>query len=315
MAAPSNTLITYSAVGNREDLSDVIHDVSPTETPFLSSIEKTKATSTKHEWLTRSLAAASATNFITEGEDATTDAANANVRVFNYTAISDKVARVSGTQEKVEKAGMKSVMAREMVDKMKELKRDVESALLENNAYVAGDSTTARECAGMPAYIKTNISKASDGTAAAGTGANAYTDGTARALQESFVEAALAQAWTSGGNPTKGFLNAFQKRKFATFSGSSTKMSDGDKKKVVNSVDFYVDPLGNEVSLVPCRHMPTDMIYFVDPEYVKFAPLRNFQTHDLAKTGDSERKQILVEYTLEVCNEKAHAGVYDLTTA
>ena len=315
MTAPSNTLITYDAVGNREDLVDVIYDVSPAETPLLSSIKKGKATSTKHEWLTRSLAAASATNFVVEGEDAATDAANANVRVFNYTAISDKVARVSGTQEKVDKAGMKSVMAREMVDKMKELKRDVESALLENNAYVAGTSSVARECAGIPAYVKTNISKASDGTAAAGTGTDAYTDGTARALQESFVEAALATAWSNGGNPTKGFLNAFQKRKFATFSGSSTKMSDGDKRKVVNSVDVYIDPLGNEVSLVPCRHMPTDMIYFIDPEYVEFCSLRNFQSHDLAKTGDSERKQILVEYTLQVSNEKAHAGVYDLTTS
>lgn len=315
MAQPTNTHSTYDHVGNREDLGDVIFDVSPVETPFLSSIPKGKATSTKHEWLTRSLAAASATNFVIEGDDATTDAANANVRVFNYTAISDKVARVSGTQENMNSAGMKSAMAREMTDKMKELKRDVESALLENNAYVAGNDTLARECAGIPAYVKTNISKASDGTAAAGTGADAYTDGTARALQESFVESALATAWSNGGNPTKGFLNAFQKRKFATFSGSSTAMYDSTKKKVVNSVDVYIDPLGNEISLVPCRHMPADMIYFIDPEYVSFDTLRNFQSFDLAKTGDSERKQILVEYTLKVGNEKAHAGVYDLTTS
>lgn len=315
MAQPTNTHSTYDHVGNREDLGDVIFDVSPTETPFLSAIPKGKATSTKHEWLTRSLAAASATNFVIEGDDATTDAANANVRVFNYTAISDKVARVSGTQENMNSAGMKSAMAREMTDKMKELKRDVESALLENNAYVAGNDTLARECAGIPAYVKTNISKAADGTAAAGTGADAYTDGTARVLQESFVEAALALAWTNGGNPTKGFLNAFQKRKFATFSGSSTAMYDSTKKKVVNSVDVYIDPLGNEISLVPCRHMPADMIYFIDPEYVSFDTLRNFQSWDLAKTGDSVRKQILVEYTLKVGNEKAHAGVYDLTTS
>lgn len=315
MAQPTNTHSTYDHVGNREDLGDVIFDVSPVETPFLSSIPKGKATSTKHEWLTRSLAAASATNFVIEGDDATTDAANANVRVFNYTAISDKVARVSGTQENMNSAGMKSAMAREMTDKMKELKRDVESALLENNAYVAGNDTLARECAGIPAYVKTNISKASDGTAAAGTGADAYTDGTARALQESFVESALSTSWTNGGNPTKGFLNAFQKRKFATFSGSSTAMYDSTKKKVVNSVDVYIDPLGNEVSLVPCRHMPADMIYFIDPEYVSFDTLRNFQSWDLAKTGDSVRKQILVEYTLKVGNEKAHAGVYDLTTS
>jgi hypothetical protein len=315
MAQPSNTHSTYDAVGNREDLSDVISMVSPTDTPFLSMIPKGKATATKHEWLTRSLAAASSTNFVIEGDDATTDAANANVRVFNYRAISDKVARVSGSQEVVDKAGMRSNMAKEMEDKMKELKRDVEKILLENNAYVAGNDTLASECAGLQAYVKTNTSVASDATASAGNGSDAHTDGTARALQEAFVETVLASAWSNGGNPTKGILNAFQKRKFASFSGSSSKMSDGDKKKVVNSVDVYIDPLGNEVSLVPCRQAPTDVIYFVDPEYVKFATLRNFRSWDLAKTGDSIRKQILVEYTLEVCNEKAHAGVYDLTTS
>lgn len=315
MAQPAGTLSSYDYTGNREDLADIIHNVDPTATPFLSMIGKNKATSTKHEWLTRSLAAASSTNFVIEGDDATTDNANTNTRVFNYTAISDKVARVTGTQEAVDKAGVRSIMALEMEDKMKELKRDVEKILLENNAYVAGNDTLARECAGLQAYVKTNTSIADNATASAGTGADAHTDGTARALQESFVETVLASAWSNGGNPTKGILNAFQKRKFAAFSGSSTKMSDGDKKKVVNSVDIYIDPLGNEVSLVPCRQCPTDVVYFVDPEYVKFSTLRNFKTTDLAKTGDTERKQILVEYTLEVCTEKAHAGIYDLSAS
>lgn len=315
MAQPTNTHSTYDAVGNREDLSDIIHDVSPTETPFLSAIGKNKATSTKHEWLTRALAAASGTNFVIEGDDATTDAANANTRLFNYTAISDKVARVSGTQEGVSKAGMKSNMAREMEDKMKELKRDVETILLQNNAYVAGNDTLARESAGAQAYILTNTSKAADATASAGNGSDEHTDGTARALTESLVETVLSLAWTNGGNPTMGVLNAFQKRKFATFSGSSSMQQDGAKKKVVNSVDVYIDPLGTEVRLVPCRQAPTDAVFFFDTEYVKFSTLRDFRSTDLAKTGDSERKQILVEGCLEVCNQKAHAGIYDLTAS
>jgi hypothetical protein len=317
MALPSNTLATYEAVGNREDLADIIYDVTPTETPYLSSIPKGSASSTKHEWLTRSLAAAVGTNAKLEGDDATTDAANANVRVYNYCQISSKTARVSGTQESVDKAGMKSVMAREMSDKMKELKRDVETVLLQDVAYVSGGDTTARKSAGLSTYIKTNIDKASDGTAATGNGSDTYTEGTARVLSESSVEACLATAWSNGGQPSKGFLNAFQKRKFASFSGNSTRTSNGDGKRVVNAVDVYIDPLGNEVSLVPCRQMPTDRIYFVDPDYVKFCPLqgRNFQSWDLAKTGDSMQKQILVEYTQEVCNEKAHAAVYDLTTS
>lgn len=276
---------------------------------------KGSATSTKHEWLTRSLAAASGSNAVIEGDDATTDGANANVRVFNYTQILDKVAQVAGTQEAVTNAGMKSTMAREMADKMKEVKRDFETSCLQNVAQVAGTDTLARVLGGIPTYVKTNIDKASDGTAATGDGTDIYTDGTARALQESMVEAALATAWTNGGQPTKGFMNSFQKRKFASFSGSSSKQSDGSSRKVVNSVDFYIDPLGNEVSLVPCRHMPTDMIYFIDPEYVKICALRNWASWDLAKTGDSMRKQILGELTLEVSNEKAHSGVFDLTTS
>lgn len=315
MAQPASTHSTYDHIGRREDLSDIIYDVSPTETPFLSAIPKGKATSTKHEWLTRALAAASGSNAVIEGDDATTDAANTNVRVFNYTQISDKVARVSGTQEAVTNAGMPSTMAREMEDKMKELKKDVETTLLQNVAYVAGNDTLARKMAGLQTYIKTNINKASDGTAATGDGSDIYTDGTARALLESYVEDALATGWSNGANPSLGVCNAFQKRKFASFSGSSTKMSDGDKRKVVNNVEVYIDPLGTEIRLVPCRHAPTDVVYFVDPEFVEFTTLRNFQTKELAKTGDSDRKQIIVEYTMEVRNEKAHAAVYDLTAS
>src|SRR6187549_2894355 len=152
MTQPSGTHSTYDHIGRREDLSDIIYDVSPTETPYLSSMPKGKATSTKHEWLTRSLAAASGSNAVIEGDDATTDAANANVRVFNYTQIADKVARVSGTQEAVTNAGIPGMMARELADKMKELKRDVETSLLQNVAQVAGTDTLARVCAGIPTY-------------------------------------------------------------------------------------------------------------------------------------------------------------------
>lgn len=315
MTLPADTLTTFTAVGNREDLSNIIYDISPAETPFLSKIPKTKASGVKHEWQTHALTAASATNKVLEGDDATTDASTVTARVYNYRQISDKVARVTGTQEVVDKAGRRSEMAFQMEARMKEIKRDVEMRLLSNLASAAGNATLEPECAGAQTWVKTNTDKAADATASAGNGTDIHTDGTARALQESQVESVLALAWTNGGNPTMGILNAFQKRKFAAFSGSSTKMSDGEKKKVVNSVDIYIDPLGNEVRLVPCRQCPTDVVYFFDTEHVKFAVLRDFKTHDLAKTGDSERKQILVEYTLEMCQEKAHAGVYDLATS
>lgn len=315
MAQPSNTFSQYDAVGNREDLSNIIYDVSPTETPFLSSISKSKATSTKHEWQTDSLTAAVASNAVIEGDDATTDSTTASTRVFNYTQISDKVPRVTGTQESVNSAGRRSEMAYQMERRMKELKRDCETMLLDNGAYVAGNDSTARQCAGLQAYVTSSTSVASDATAAAGTGADAHTDGTARALTENLVEDALAQAWDAGGNPTMGLLNSFQKRKFTSFSGNSTRFDKGEDKKLVNSVDVYIDPLGSEITLSADRFVPTDVIYFVDPEYAAFSTLRDFMSHNLAKTGDTLRKQILVEATLEVKNEKAHAGVYDLTVS
>ena len=315
MSQPSGTHSTYDHIGRREDLGDIIKDVSPTDTPFLTALPESSASSTKHEWLTRSLAAASGSNAVIEGDDATTDAANANVRLFNYTQISDKVAQVSGTQEAVNNAGMPKTMAREMSDKMKELKLDVETTLLQNVAYVAGTDTLARKAAGLSTYVKTNISKASDGTAATGDGSDIYTTGTARVLTEDLVEACLATGWTNGAKPTMGICNAFQKRKFAAFSGSSTKTSNGDSRKVTNNVEIYIDPLGTEIRLMPCRQAPTNTVFFVDPEYLAFVTLRNFQTAELAKTGDSQRKQILVEYSLKVANEKAHCAVHDLTTS
>ena len=159
MGLPSNTLTTFTAIGNREDLSDIVYDVSPAETPFLSALPKTKATGTKHEWQTHALTAPSGSNAVLEGDDATTDAATVNARVYNYRQISDKVARVTGTQEAVDNAGKKAKMAAQMEARMKELKTDVETTLLANVASVAGNATLAPRSAGLQAWVKTNIAR------------------------------------------------------------------------------------------------------------------------------------------------------------
>jgi hypothetical protein len=315
MNAPTNTFQTFTAVGNREDLSEIIYDISPTATPFFSALERGPATSTKHEWQTHALTSASGSNAVIEGDDATTDASTLTSRKYNYTQISDKVAQVSGTQDVVKKAGRRSEMAFQMANRMKELKRDVEVTLLQNVAAAAGAATVPRKAAGAQAWIATNIDKPSDGTAPTGDGSDTYTAGTARALQESFIEGVLASCWDNGGEPTMGICGKFQKRKIASFSGSSTKTSDGATKKVTNSVDVYVDPLGNEVKFVPCRQAPTTVVMLFDMEHVKYSVLRDFETSELAKTGDSQRKQILTEYTLEMCNQAAHGIVCDLTTS
>ena len=173
MAQPADTFSSYDAVGNREDLSDIIHNISPTDTPFMSMIGKGKATSTKHEWQKDSLAAASNSNFVIEGDDATTDASAPTTRAFNYTAISDKVARVTGTQDVVDSAGRKKEMAYQMMKRSAELKRDIESILLNNNAAVAGNDSTARECAGVTSWIATNTNSGSGGADPTGDGSDA----------------------------------------------------------------------------------------------------------------------------------------------
>jgi hypothetical protein len=315
MGQPTNTFSAYDSVGNREDLSEFVYDISPTATPFLSALERVPCTSTKHEWQTHALTAASSSNFVIEGDDATTDAGTATTRVYNYTGISDKVALVSGTVDVIKKAGRRSEMAFQMANRTKELKRDQEKILLENQAYVSGTDTLARKVAGAQAWIKTNTSIDSGATASTGDGSDAHTDSaTTRPLLESYAETVLASCWDNGGEPTMGICGKFQKRKIASWSGSATKTMDASKK-VLNTVDVYMDPLGNEIKFVPCRQAPTDVVFFFDMEHVKLAVLRDYQTAELAKTGDSTRKQILTEYTLEMCNEKAHGGIYDLTTS
>jgi hypothetical protein len=316
MAQPTNAASTYDLVaGDREDIADIIYDVSPVETPGLTRFKKNKAEATYHEWLVDSLTSAG-TNYVIEGDEATTDAADAKTKRGNYTCISDKSPLVTGTQEKINKVGIDSEMAYQMEKQMKALKRDVEKMIWDNNARAAGNDSTAREAAGMPAWLITNLSKAGDATAATGDGTDAFTTGTTRALTESLVEAALALAWDSGGSPTWASLGSFQKRKFAAFTGNTSRTQEVKSSgKLVNSVDVYVDPLGNEIELVPNRHCVAGIITFVDPAYVKFSTLRNFFSQNLAVTGDYLRKQILVEWTLEVCNEKAHAMVTDLATS
>ena len=314
MAQPSNSFSSYDAVGNREDLSNAIHMLSPTTTPFLSGIAKTTAKSTKHEWQTDSLAAASASNFVIEGDDATTDASSATTRVFNYTAISDKVARVTGTQEALDKAGRKSEMAYQVMKRSKELKRDVESALLENNAYVAGNDSTARELAGVEAWLATNTDRGTSGADPTGDGSDAATDGTQRAFAEANLKSVIASCWDNGGEPDTIMVGSFNKQALSGFSGNATRTHNADDKKLVTDIRVYVSDFGDLV-VIPNRFQRARSALVLDMDMWKFATLRDFQTYDLAKTGDTERKQLLVEYTLQACNEASSGIVADLTTS
>lgn len=314
MAQPTNTYDTYDAVGNREDLSDIISMISPTDTPFMSGIAKVPATSTKTEWQTDALAAASATNAVIEGDDATTDASVATTRLFNYTQISDKVARVTGTQRAVNSAGRADEMAYQVMKRASELKRDVESSLLANNAQVAGNSTTARETGGIGSWIATNDDFGSGGASPTGDGSDARTDGTQRAFSEADLKTVLAACWDAGGEPDTIMVGSFNKQAASAFSGGATRVIQSGEKKLVNAVDVYVGDFGDLV-IVPNRFMRSRDCLVLEMDKWKFGVLRDFEKTPLSKTGDTDREQLLVEYALVSMNEAASGGVFDLTTS
>jgi len=311
MAFPTDTFESYDAVGNREGLIEAIYQLDTAETPLLSSIKRVMATATNHEWQTDDLGSA-ATNYNPEGEDATNDAAVATSRLGNYTQILDKVAQVSGTQEVVKKAGRTSEMSYQMAKRTKQLKKDLEFALFDNNAKAAGagDGATAREMGGIPAYVKTNHDK-NGATMGAVGGAAAVSGGTAVALTEGRLKSVIQQAWSSGGNPNKIYCSASQKQAISGFSGNGTRLIKGEDKVLHAGIDIYHSDFGM-LEVVPSRHCETDMVYVLDTEMLALAVLRDFQVNDLAKTGDSIRKQLLIEATLQVDNEKAHGLIVNV---
>lgn len=319
MATPANTFTSVDAKGVREDLSNIIYNISPTETPFTSNIGKGKAAQSYHEWQLEDLAAASDENKHVEGDDATTDAATATERVGNRTQISDKVARVSGSLEAYDKAGRESEFKHQKLLKGQELKRDIEKQMLSLKPSVAGTSATPGQSAGFGAWLTSNVSR---GVGGANGGFNtttkivdAPTAGTARDFTEAMLGDVMQSAFTNGGKPSMLFLPPGQKRKFSAFAGISDIRNEAPKKgqaTIIGGADVYVGDFG-ELTTVPSIFMPTTVAYGVDPKKAKKAIARPMKDWPLAKTGDSERAQILEEYTLEVCNEAAHFGIFDLT--
>jgi hypothetical protein len=313
------TFQTYQSIGNREDLTDVIYNISPTDTPFMSSVGKTKATAVYHEWQTDALAAAVANNAAVEGADATSLTVTPTARVGNRTQISTKTVQIAGTQESVDKAGRKSEKAYQLAKASSELKRDMEKTLLSNNVAAAGNSSTARTLGGLQAWLGTNAVLGASGTAGSG-GTTARVSGTDAAFTEAMLKSAVKQAFVQGGNPSVLMVTPTQKQVVSGFAGIAAQRYEAPSNApttIVGAADVYLSDFGT-LSVVPNRFMTADsgdggeVAFVLDPEYAAVAYLRPFQTNELAKTGDSEKTQLLVEYTLEVKNEKAHAIIADL---
>jgi hypothetical protein len=307
MTVPTNTYQSTAAVGNREDLTDMIYRITPTDTPFMSMIGKGKATSTKHEWQTQALATPS-NNVRSEGDDASNGAVTPTVRLNNYTQISDKTVQVSGTQEAVVSAGRKSEMGTQMMLKSLELRNDMEVGLTQNNVAVTG---AARQSRGLVGFLGDNVDAGAGYVAPNYVTNVAQTDGTQAAFTESRLKNALQKIYTAGGDPSVIMLPPLAKQTFSTFTGGNTRQDKSEDKKVVAATDVYVSDFG-DLKAVPNRRMRTRDVAILQPDMWAVAFLRPFFTQDLAKTGDSIRKQLLVEYTLEAKNPAANGAVVDI---
>jgi hypothetical protein len=308
----------HDAIGQREDLTDVIYNISPTETPFMSSVGKTKATAVYHEWQTDSLAAATTNNAAVEGADASDATLSPTVRLGNYTQILQKTIKVSGTLDTVNKAGRKSEKAYQLAKASAELKRDLETILLSNQGRSAGTSnSTARKMGSLLSWLKTNSSVGSGGADPATIGVSTRTDGTQRTFTEQLLKDVVAEVYDSGGNPKVLMVGTAGKQKVSTFAGIAAQRfmaPSNTPTTIVGAADVYMSDFGS-MSVVPNRFMRTRDALVLDPEYAALAYLRPFQTNELAKAGDSDKTQILVEVTLEVKNEAAHGIIADLNMA
>ena len=322
MVKQVNAFDTYTAVGNREDLSNIIYNISPSDTPFMSAIGRTKSNAVKHEWQKDTLAAPGA-NAQLEGDVVTPAASSPTTRLDNICQIFRKTASVTGTQEIVNKAGRNSELAYQMAKRMKELKLDIELALLQNQAKVAGDATTARKMAGIGSWFETNVSRAADG-ASGGSGSTAATAGTPRKPEEGFITDVMQSCYTNGGKPTKMFVAPKMKGYIsANFIGGVgtpvTTYRQQTSKTAGNVVEVYQTDFGL-LDIIPDRVMvnatasldTSKNIFLIDPKMFAVAWLRDVTREDLAKTGDAKNVMLTAECTLEVRNEASSGVVADV---
>lgn len=324
MAVAAQTIETYDNTVIREDLEQQYNMISPEETPFQTAIGVgPRATATYHEWTVVELATPVTTNRVIEGEDAPgDDAGTLGKRFGNYTQISDKVVSVSNTSEAVDAAAENvQRQAAQVALKLKEMKRDMESMLLQNIVASAGASGTARQSAGLPAWLRTNIVLGAAGAAPTLSGTTAgypnavLTPGTAVALTETRLNTVIQSCWNEGATPSIIMVNANNKRVISqVFTGNSTRYKDAIDKRLTAAIDVYDSDFG-ELSVVPNRFQQTTAsnnysVYVLDPQYAELIFLNTPRQTELAQTGHAMRRMVHCEYTLKISNEKAHGAVH-----
>jgi hypothetical protein len=318
MAVNANTNQTYDVSTIREDLDAALASISPTETIFMSSIGTRNVDNTYFEWSEVDLAAA-ADNRAVEGDAATNSAPTNAVRKGNYTQISTKTVEVSSTNQAVNGVADAQTVAKQVAYKLSEMKRDMEKMLLDNVAASAGSASTARQTAGLPAFLTTNTARGTggaDGTTS-GSGSAGYpdaaaTDGTQRAITETLLKGVIADCWDEGAEPSVVLCGSAQKQTISTFTGNATRYKEAEDSKLNAAIDVYISDFG-ELQIVPARHIRSRDVFVLDPNYAAVAYLQTAKQEPLAKNGLSERRLISAEYGLQVTSEKAHGVIADVS--
>ena len=320
MAIVTNTFTTFDAKGIREDLSNIITNISPEETVYMSNIGRESISNSLFEYQTDSLAAAAANKQL-EGDDVTSfDSVTATVRLQNYAQISRKTIVLSATEEVVNKAGRRSELAYQIAKRGAELKRDQEFTMLNGAVAAAGNTTTARGTASLQAFIKTNYDMQTNGANPTYTTVptGARSDGNVRTFTETILKNVIQQVWTSGGTPKILMVGPVNKQRVSGFAGIASaryNINGGDRPAtIIGAADIYVSDFG-QISVIAQRFQRERDAFIIDPEYAKMTVLRPYQQVELAKTGDAEKRMLIVEWGHKVLAENAHGIAADLVTS
>lgn len=306
---PANAFLTNAAIGNREDLVDIIYNTAPTDTPLISAIDKVKATAVTHEWQ-RDVLATPANNAVAEGADATYNAITPTQRLSNQTQISRKTFSISDTQERVSKAGRKSEIRYQTIKQGKELRKDMELALIENPTLTTG---ATRQTRGLRGWLVTGSSSGATGATPNFVTNTAPTDGTLRTFTEALMRSAALSAYTNGGNISMLMVHPSIKQNIsATFTGAGTKFIKGETNQLNTAWDVIKTDFG-DLDIVPNRVMQrTREAYYIDPDLCALAVLRDMEDQELARIGSARNFMIESEYALEVREERGMACTRDI---
>jgi len=272
------------------------------------------AKNTRHDWQTDTLDAP-ATNAYMEGDDFSAKALTPTTKLSNYTQISRKDIVVSRTANKVNTAGRKEELAYQIVRKGKALKRDIETAIVRNEVASAGTSASPKTSAGMETWIHTTNHISASGQTTnttpapvGGLAGTAGTDGSLTAFIETDLKSALQQSWSRGGETDVILLPAALKNKFDAFTGIATRFRNvaaGQQADIVGAADMYVSSYGTHKAVIS-RYMRATVVLCLDMSTWGLAWLDGIQMEQIAKSGDSEKRMMVGEWTLVAKSPEAN---------